>query len=248
MMKNKTIEKIRNWRYLSMVIGMLIIAVPRIITAFSIVWFGDSKIPVFSFDRMVRVSIFQRMDAFNARVLGNHVRETEYGEIRLGHGSLVGVTYTLLDSIEVESFKNGNASHNLVVDEIVMPENIWIAFRGSRIALLALDGQEIIVSGIPFVVTNFSIKHLRQNTDIEMIISGKPEYVTLNDNTQVRFNPRGGHGSLSIYNNEELWKLENQFYALEVTSPGETEFTRYKSITFKPHWGEFIEGELWSGR
>ena len=98
-MKNKTIEKIRNWRYLPMLIGMLVIAVPRVITAFPIVWFEDSRILVFSFDRMVRVSIFQPMYSFEARVIGNHVLKTEHGAIRLGHGSLVDVSYPRLGRI-----------------------------------------------------------------------------------------------------------------------------------------------------
>jgi len=192
-MKNATIEKIRNWRYLPILIGMLVVAVPRVISAFPIVWFGDSKILVFAIDRMVRVSIFQRMDAFEARVLGNHVRETEYGEIRLGHGSLIEVSYTtLLGVIRDDNFRNGRASHNLVVEGIVMPESIWIAFRGSKIALLALDGQEIIVSGVLFSVGNIELAPSLFYEGMVIGLQSTPEYVLLADSVQINFIQGGG--------------------------------------------------------
>jgi len=137
------------------------------------------------------------MDAFNARVLGNHVRETEHGEIRVGHDSLVRVSNFSLGTIWVESFKNGNASHNLVVEGIAMPENIRIAFRGSRIAVFALDGQEIIVSGVPLTAGNIELTPSLSFEGIVIGLQATPEYVLLADSTQLNF-IEGGVRSLRM--------------------------------------------------
>jgi len=47
---------------------------------------------------------------------------------------------------------------------------------------------------------------------------------------------------------EEVWELLTAGAPIAVKFPTETELTMYRSIRFKPHWGEFIEGELWRGR
>jgi len=238
----KVLDK-RKRMIIGIIVTVLVLTVPRVITAFPRVWHDGMGIRVFSIDRMARENLFARMDSFEGRVLGNHMLETEHGEIRLGRGSLVGVFDLGLDGIRDENFRRGRASHNLVVEGIVMPQNIRVAFRHSRIALLALDRQEVIVSDIFLRIGNINLSPREQVAEIRMGVGFVPEYVSLEDSTQLylaRF-----FGSLDIYKNDERWVLSGPRDSfLFVKLSGKTDFTRYRSITFRPNWGEFIEGEL----
>jgi hypothetical protein len=52
-------------------------------------------------------------------------------------------------------------------------------------------------------------------------------------------------GRLLVYKEAQLWELRNIISGVPAKLPGKTEFTLYRSITLRPDWGEFIEGELW---
>ena len=200
--------------------------------------------------RTIRLFAFEGMfrgDGYHGRVLGNHVLESEYGQIRLGHGTSLLVRGNFV-RIYVENFIEGRASHNLVVEGIEMPPNITFSFffNPIRLSFLQLDGQEIVVSGVPLVVGGFDLTHLRNTVDIVMEISSAPEYIiTLADSTQIYINEQSwGWGGLRMYKDTGIWVLTEVFSGTPVRLPGETEFARYRSITFRPDWGEFIEGEL----
>jgi hypothetical protein len=65
----------------------------------------------------------------------------------------------------------------------------------------------------------------------------------LSDSTQI--DVENFTGELRISDGQ--WKLTvsgGWFNFLWVMLPGETEFTRYKSITFKENWGAFIQGDI----
>jgi len=135
---------------------------------------------------------------YDGWVLGNHTLETEHGAIRLGHGSQIFIKRLAVGdaaSIEVESFRKGRASHSLVVYGIEMPPNISIVleFNPIKILTLALDRQEIIVSGIPIRVGNFTFMPYRIPSfgiDADILIEGGGGHIpgtiiTLADSAQI---------------------------------------------------------------
>ncbi|MCL2381005.1 MAG: hypothetical protein FWC64_05355 [Treponema sp.] len=222
-------------------------------TCFPVVHFGDNQIRVFT---LQRVGFDGRW--FEGRVFGDHVLETEYGEIRLNRRALISADNVVhgrrtdsyhLSSIRPESFFNGLASHTLVVEGITIPPNVKIWFDSNqRISLLEIafpDSalvryfQEIEVSGIPLMAGRINFARPGATADIE-IDPLWPDYIELADATIIDFTPIAAP-DLHIYKEDALWRISGR---TAVKSPGETEFTMYRSITFRPHWGEFIEGEL----
>jgi hypothetical protein len=126
--------------------------------------------------------------------------------------------------------------------------DIFFNLRTQQISSLWLDRQEIIVSGIPLAVENFMIRDptLTANIVITPALRDPPEprYITLADSTKIKEDPSQWWflGSLHMYKDRKRWELRNT--SSHVRFPGETEFIRYRWIAFRPHWGEFIEGEL----
>ena len=210
----------------------------HIIIVFPVLRFNNTTIPLFAYERLVS-------DLFPGRVLGDRVLQTEHGEIMLRHLTTVSAGGDMLRRIHEVEFRSGRASHNLVVAGIEIPQNIYISFNSNRqIASMDLLGQEIMLSGIPVNVERLHLQR-RIAADIEMGIT-LPEYITLEDSTQVYFplaalGHRFGRG-LFIYRDDELWRITGR---AAVKRPGETEFTEYRSITIRSNWGEFIDGELW---
>jgi len=48
-----------------------------------------------------------------------------------------------------------------------------------------------------------------------------------------------------INKEDERWRIHRLLGSQTIVRlPGETEFADYRWIAFRPHWGEFIEGEL----
>jgi len=139
------------------------------------------------------------------------------------------------------------ASHNLVIEGIEMPSNAVISFdlRTQQLTFLALHWQETIVSGIPLIVNHFHVNdHPTVTADIMMIFL-PPDYIVLADTTKVHFapSPHGGHQvsrRLHMFKDNERWVVTG---SIDVRLPGETEFVEFREITFRPHWGEFIQGE-----
>jgi len=214
-----------------------------IILSFPIVNFYGKWILLFAPTRPVSI------EQYSGWVLGSHTLETEHGEIRLGHGSYVWAESMIIGLIKDENFISGRASHNLVVHGIKMPPNATIGFWDSptRISILALKDQEIIISGIPVNVFNFDLEPKRSDGDI--VIDGGGGHIpgtiiTLADSAQILSGEQSSR-SLHIYIADERWRMQDVFCSILVKLSGEEEFTRYRSITFRPDWGEFIEGELW---
>jgi len=233
-----------------------VIMVLQFISMFPTVGFNGKRIWLFAPLRMT--NRFMPLDIrpqgrFEGRVLGNYILETEFGDIHLRGFSKISAYDNRVSTIESDNFKARRASHNLVVDGIVIPKNITVAFdtRGDKQQITSLNilDQEIIFSGIPLNARIFFVNHGEYTTELfdgadrRLEIGYTPDYITLADSTQlslVRF-----AGRLFMYNVDGIWKMSTESSNLMVKLPGETEFTRYKSITFKPNWGEFIEGELW---
>ena len=240
-MKNIINKKSLRWPLI--ILGTIFII--NLILSFPFIRFYGNAIPIFAPARTLR------LDLSFGRVLGNHVIETEHGQIRLGHFSRVFLMYNYLSNIDFENFIDGRASHNLVVEGIKIPPNVSITFgfRPNRVVILELDNQEIIVSGVPLNVSRFDMNPRRSTADImiNFLASG---YVVLADSTQIYFEllQEGGRiiRGLYMYKDDEVWVIrQGHSNGVPIKSPGETEFTRYREITFRPHWGEFIEGVLW---
>jgi hypothetical protein len=162
--------------------AMIAIAVVHILISFTVIPFNDAMIPIFSFERIVD------RESYMARVLGSHVLETEYGEIRLGHFSRILVAGGSI-GIGAENFENGHATHNLVIKGIVVPPYVRISFGiHPQIGILTLYRQEIILAGVPLTGDVFSLNPLRSTANI-MINFLPPDYITLADTTQIYFDP-----------------------------------------------------------
>ena len=185
---------------------------------------------------------------FDGRVLGSHTFETEYGEITLNHFTKITSASNTVSRIGSEVFTDGTGFHNLVVEGIKIPKRVSIGFKyhPNQISSLTLEGQEVTVSGIPlevWMIHMYGLKH-DADADIEMEVLFDPGSIVMSDSTNVDFMKM--NGGLFIYKDKKQWKLyawsRSDFFMVQL--PGETEFTRYKSITFGENWGGFIEGEL----
>jgi len=141
------------------------------------------------------------------------------------------------------------ATHDLVVEGIEVPRDININFIDGKFSSFALDGQEAIVSGIHFYIlgnigfySDYERGTRKDNIKITMTGTFLPDYVTLADSTL--FEVSQFSGRLFILDNGR-WKLDcSPEFSLAAMRPGETEYTRYSSITFEKDWGAFIDGEL----
>jgi len=222
------------------IVMMIMIVMIHALIFFPTVRFNDTSILLFAFDRL------GSWHTYTARVMGNHILETEHGEIRLGRFSRIQVSGNSF-GIKADNFENGRASHNIVVEGIIIPQSARISFDGRhQVSVLTLYLQDVIVSGIPFAIADFQIRSPREIADISMTVGRTPEYITLADYTQIFVDPaRWLWGGLFFYNDAGVWVLREVFNGFMVKRPGETEFTRYRSITFRPDWGEFIEGVRW---
>jgi len=228
------------------------VGIPLLLSAlmvFPVLNFHGTRIPLFAAARIVTYN------RFTGRVLGDRVLETEYGEIRLQHLSQVLGENNTLVRVDFREFEEGRASHNLVVHGIEIPPNVSIAFDDfDRVSIIVMHGstidrQEIIVSGIPVMATRISLGS-KEGWDI--FIGGGGGHITgaiitLADSTQILSGERS-YRRLWIYQADERWRMLDTSYSILVKLPGEEEFTRYRAITFRPDWGEFIEGELWGDR
>jgi hypothetical protein len=249
-MTEETKKSIKFWCSMGapLVVGIIVF----LVMVFPTTNFNDTSIRMFAPGRM---SFDSR--GFRGRVLGNHVLETEHGAITLRHFARIYSTrYRDVGIIEESNFTRGRASHNLVVEGIIIPPNTRIVFNSytQRISILVFavpigdlqDFQKIEVSGIPLRVGRIYFERPRTVADIVMIILASG-YVTLTDDTQIYLTPLPDgspslHG-LHIYKEDERWRIIIAGRGMTgVKRLGETEFTEYRSVIFRPHWGEFIEG------
>ena len=189
-------------------------------------------------------------DPFSGRVLGTHVLQTEHGEIILKNYARIIAGGGRISRIDAKNFETGLASHNFVVEGIEIPQNISISFapnrqtRNHQISTLNIDDQEIILSG---VAVNIRLLQVNHHSGADIVLNGVIPvlgYVTLTDNTQVRPVSSSRYlGMISIFSDAGLWMLNYGISGFLVRKPGDNEFVRFRSITFRQNWGEFIEGE-----
>jgi len=238
------------------VVVLVLVFLAPVIASFPVVHFNDSAIRMFAPDRLGSGG-----RGFQGRVFGNHVLETEYGEIRLRHFASITARAGTVVIIPARSFERGRASHNLVVEGMVIPQNIEIIFYPYTEQLRTLilhrgeDWPEIIVSGIPLSSNRIDFNPLVEwvgtgggvTAEIIMIFLASG-YVTLADTTQIYF-PLGPLRGLPVLRTLHIDKEDDRWRIFTRTGrrttvrrPGETEFVEYREITFSPHWGEFIGG------
>jgi len=227
-------KSIKFWCSLAapLVVGIIVFFV----TVFPVTHFQDSPIRMFAPERLT----FDGR-GFRGRVLGSHVLETEYGEIRLNRGARIySDRYRTVGIIEANNFIRSRASHNLVVEGMVIPQYVQIIINGGgQLAHLRLYDREVILSDVLLRVNNFNFNH--STADIAMGGGPVSAYIALMDSTQIRFGERASR-SLFIYREDERWRLRDAHFGFQVKLSDETEFVEYREITFRPHWGEFIEG------
>jgi hypothetical protein len=245
-------KSMRFWFFMSapLVVGILVF----LFTVFPATNFNDTSIRMYAPGRL---SFDGR--GFRGRVLGNHVLETEFGEIVLHRFARIYSTrYRNVGIIEEVNFTRGRASHNLVVEGMVIPQHVEITFRSFTQQLARLEiapellgryFQELILSSVPLNVGRITFEPPRSAADI-MIHFIASEYVTLADTTQIYFDRlQNGLPMLRVlymYKEDERWVITAAGAGMtSVRRLVETEFTKYRSITFRPDWGEFIEGVLW---
>jgi len=135
-----------------LVLGIIVFFV----TVFPVTHFQDNPIRMFAPERLTFDGL-----GFAGRVLGSHILETEYGEIRLNRGARIySDRYRTVGIIEANNFTRGRASHNLVVEGIAIPQQVQIIITATgQISSLNFNlgggrglmrnSPEIIVSGIP---------------------------------------------------------------------------------------------------
>ena len=245
-------RKRTRFRTAKIVVAVMVLL--HIIAGFPFVSYNGKIIPVFSARRFLAGPLDAlSQKGFNGRVLGGHVLETGYGEIRRKNLAPIRVWDGTISKIDASVFRSGQASHNLVIEGIKIPANItFYASRGRPISLMVLDRQEVTVSGVPIIVDGW-IDFEREKFIYESPVIGTAdfkissrfpqEYVTLADSMQI--NVAKVWCSLYIYKDEKQWVLfVPNSTPLLAKLPGESEFTGYSSITFGENWGGFIEGEL----
>jgi hypothetical protein len=245
-------------RFRTALVIVAVMVLLRIIAGFPIISINGRPVPMFSAERFFSGTMNFSLHnvVFKGRVLGGHVFQTEYGEIRLRNFAFIQAANANGMSVGAEVFRSGQASHNLVVEGIIIPENIGVDINVTRgISTLWIHGQEIMVSGIPIVVNNkinfdaekFIYKSPAIGTaDIDISSEFTQEYITLADSTQV--NVAEFWGGLYIFKSDKKWVLfVPNSTPLLAKLPGESEFIRYSSITFGENWGGFISGEVWEG-
>jgi len=240
--------------FVGMVLAFVLIRVP---VAFPEIRSNHGTITLFSVDRMVAMhpGLNRRPSyRFEGMVLGTHVLRTSHGDITLGNSARIISDNNTVARISVENFMEGLASHNLVVEGMEMPRYITVVFatgnpqtaRHHNVSSLLIGmQQEVIVSDIPLRISRLHLSAPGETADIVMNVDQSPEDITLADSTKIQ--PSSGRFDFLMYKDRvgfvERWVLWNQLSPIYAKLPGETEFARYQSITFRPNWGEFIEGE-----
>ncbi|MCL2601451.1 MAG: hypothetical protein FWD91_01410 [Treponema sp.] len=129
-----------------------------------------------------------------------------------------------------------------------MPEHIEVKFNHSQITTIDLHNQAIHIYGVPVRASRINIRspvhydpaHSLAYAEVTFL----QRHITLADSTELNLITAA---NLIIYKDEQRWVLrtppERSSESFSVKQAGETEFVKYRSITFKPNWGEFIEGE-----
>ena len=182
---------------------------------FSITKFYGNTIVVFAPQRII-----EGWYLFRGKVLGNYVLETEYGEIRIEHLSPVRISFGTYFRQEK------------------LPRN-------NKLTYFTLNHHGINMYGVPVTIAGIYVNSTRDTADILLFdwVRFLQEHITLADSTELTVRT----AELSLYKDEQRWILsvEPSWHnaRLFVKRPGETEFTEYRSVTFKSNWGEFIEGE-----
>jgi len=219
------------------------------LSSFPVIEYRGNRIRMFAPDRLLGKmpstirGITRPQENVRGWVLGEHVLETEYGQIVLKNRPHISAIRNTVGVINVDNFRQGRASHNLVVEGIEIPPYVSIIFRDFRVAfrpristLLLHDRHEINISGVPLNITEIDINSPRYIADMIITFFGG-EYISLTDSTQIRGRYLRG---LYMYADDGLWRIRSG--QISIRLPGEARFTEYRSVTFERDWGAFVEG------
>jgi len=258
-MENTGIKTLGKVMYIGGMVALGIILVIGGFTIFPVIEYRGNTIRMFAperlLGRMPRMDEITRpQEVFHGRVLGEHVLRTEHGEIKLRNRARIEAASNTVSGISAENFRRGRATHSLVVAGIEMPRDISVHFnvrnwRNAPISSMSLDRQEVIISDIPFIAESIVIiaesrlaDSPRYTEDISLEVHSFGD-ITLADGTRISLGTTAEWfgGFLSIYEDEERWRLTRHLGVLRISRGGG--FTEYRSVTFEPNWGAFIEGE-----
>jgi len=240
-MAEKTANRKKYLVMLSVTLGTALLICT--VMVFPVTRFNGERIKLFAPEKLASWSDY----GYTGKVLGDHILKTEHGEITLKNSAMVMAIRGNIVRISVDNFTAGLASHTLVVEGIEIPPNITIGFRSNpnRISILRLDYQEVTVSSIPIKLERIQLRYPESGADIAMLgTSFSQIHIVLADSTEL--NMERFFGFLNMYQDSGQWELEfpGRKSSFLVKLPGETESTRYRSVTFGENWGAFIEGEL----
>jgi hypothetical protein len=250
-------QKIETKKVILVMAVLGILCIVSLIVMFPTVKFNDTQIRLFSFERLQNNIIDLRSKKllersfeqdFYGRVYGNHVLETNLGEITLKNSANVLAGNGELYGINVRNFETRLAEHNLVFEGTVLPKNISVGFNWDRVNSIDFEESdtEIILSGIPLIVDRIILNirttayehSMAQYSDMYISVRQAPEIITLMDSTELHIT-----APLSIYRNDERWLLAHGTFLVKL--PDESESIRYDSIMFGKDWGEFMGGETY---
>jgi hypothetical protein len=234
------------------VFWVLFFLIPLLLVINPTIRFNNQKIRLFAGQRMEkqREGFFRPPTYYYAQVRRNYTIKTEYGEIYLKRNADMLVRgNTIEDMGGRKDFEKGLVSHNLVVEGIEIPQDASIGFNADQRIARLLDTNnpsDITISGLRLEGVDMRLNYADDAGTMDIIMDFRIELITLNDGTEIRFvGSPFPFRTLHMYNKTtNYWRIVERQGRISVTFYGETEPVRYKSITFRPHWGEFIEGEL----
>ena len=175
--------------------------------------------------------------------LGRYMIETEHGEIIIRNFSGVQASEHDLLGIHPHGFESGRTTHNLVVGGVPLPHVLSTWFSDNGRTSVNWPAQEAVVSGITLPVRSgswsFGDTPSPWDRPLSFVGNYPPEDITLADSTRISFQPP--HSWQLTFHQDGIWSL----LSLDITvrHPGEEEYARYTSITFRRDWGDFISGE-----
>ena len=236
--------------------GIIIFFIICIVLVFPIVKFNyhGRSIIVFAPERLLTI-VGIRVYDFDGIVLGNHVFDTNLGEIVLHRSAKVYAGRLFTDSpdlgirgIPSETFSSEFASHNLEFAGNALPQNISVSLHWGMIERIGGIDSEMILSGIPLFIEDIELRmpgnriiHRRaRRSDMYIPLRQPPEFIVLADSTIIQTNNR----TLFLYKNDERWLLtDSSVGTIDITFPNEYQPVRYAFIEFGRDWGGFIDGE-----
>ena len=210
---------------------------------FTFIEYKGNKILVFSIESLENIL---QGGSLKGWVIGNYQLETEFGEMFLPFFSVIHTRGHFIFFVPSDNFEKGGASHNLAIDDLILPKAIGIAFTNSEdvIIYFTFQRQEITIAGITFETERIITSHAYTEYALAFAVKKLVTEITLADGTQIRFDLQRTISDLYVNNNNKslIFSTVGRGDSIQVKLPGETEFEEYSSIIFRKDRGAFIEG------